>query len=241
MIVVGRFTLFVLAVGRAALRRPPAGQTLEHAWRIGVRSLPILVLICGFIGTNLSLQGYSAFVPMGGERMVGLFVGLAGVREMAPILAASMVTAKAGTEMASAIAVMRVREQIDALEVMSVSPEWYLVVPRVLGIVLVMPALTVISTFVMVFAAFCSAVFQLDITPADFISYCEGAVTPFDVWFGMAKAVVFGAIICLVSCYNGFQSAPGPRGVGAATNRACVVSAVTCVILNYFLSELAYG
>lgn len=242
VVILGRFTLFVGSILAAGVSKPPpAGQTFAHAYSIGVRSLPILLIICGFIGTNLSLQGYSAFIPMGGERLVGLFVALAGVKELAPILAASMVAAKAGTEMASQIAVMRVREQIDALEVMAVNPQWYLVVPRFLGILLVMPALTIISTFVMVMAAYAAAVYQLGINGADFLEYAEGAITAWDLVFAMGKGVLFGAIICLVSCYNGFRSAPGPRGVGVATNRAVVVSAVTCVIINYFVSEFLYG
>ena len=240
--VLGRFAIFCWTILRAGLSKPPpAGQTLSQAFVIGVRSLPILVVIAGFIGTNLSLQGYSAFMPMGGERLVGLFVALAGVRELAPIIAASMVAAKAGTEMASHIAVMRIREQIDALEVMAVNPHWYLVMPRLLAILIVMPALTIVATFVMVVAAYFAAVYQLDISGADFLEYAEGAITPWDLVFGMAKGLLFGAIICLVSCYNGFRSAPGPRGVGIATNRAVVLSAVISVIINYFVSEVLYG
>ena len=214
---------------------------MAHAFSIGVRSLPILVVIAAFIGTNLSVQGYSAFLPLGGERLVGLFVALAGVREIAPIIAASMVTAKAGTEMASQIAVMRIRDQIDALEVMAVSPHWYLVVPRFLAILLVLPPLTLIATFVMVAAAYMAAVYQLDINGADFLEYAQGAITPMDLIFGMFKGLIFGGIICLVSCYNGFRSGPGPRGVGAATNRAVVLVSVSCVIINYFISEALYG
>ena len=242
VIILGRFALFCGQVARASIRKPPPpGRTLAHAFDIGVRSLPILVVIAAFIGTNLSVQGYSAFLPLGGERLVGLFVALAGVRELAPIIAASMVTAKAGTEMASQIAVMRIRDQIDALEVMAVNPHWYLVVPRFLAILLVLPPLTLIATFIMVAAAYMAAVYQLDINGADFLEYAEGALTPMDLLFGMFKGLIFGAIICLVSCYNGFRSGPGPRGVGAATNRAVVVVSVSCVIINYFISEALYG
>ena len=240
--ILGRFALFCGTILRAGLSSPPpAGQTLRQAFIIGVRSLPILVVIAAFIGTNLTLQGYSAFMSMGGERLVGLFVALAGVRELAPIIAASMVAAKAGTEMASHIAVMRIREQIDALEVMAVDPHWYLVVPRLLAILIVMPALTVIATFVMVLAAYLAAVVQLGISGADFLEYAEGAIAPSDLVYGMAKGLLFGAVICFVSCYNGFRSGPGPRGVGVATNRAVVLSAVICVIINYFVSEALYG
>ena len=99
----------------SAVRPPPIARSIEEAYRIGVRSLPILLIISTFVGTNLALQGYNAFVPLGGQRLVGMFVALAGVREVCPLLAATMVAAKAGTEMAAQLAVMRTKEQIDAI------------------------------------------------------------------------------------------------------------------------------
>ena len=227
---------------RAASRYPPPLQrALEEAYRIGVRSLPILLVIAGFVGTNLSLQGYYAFKPLGGQRLVGMFVALAGIRELAPIIAASMVAAKAGTEMASQIAVMRIQEQIDALEVMAINPHWYLITPRLMGILLVMPALTVIATATMVGAAWGVAVYQLGLNGTEFLDFAAQATRPLDFLFGGVKALFFGAIICMVSCYFGYHSPRGPEGVGSATNQAVVTAAVFCVVLNYFLSEIIYG
>ena len=238
----GRFTIFSAAFARAAIRRPPPpGQSLAEAYRIGVRSLPILVIIAGFVGTNLSIQGYLAFRPLGGQRLVGMFVTLAGLREMAPIIAAAMIAAKAGTEIASQIAVMRIQEQIDALEVMAINPHWYLITPRLLGILLVMPAVTTIATYVMMLTAYLVAVYQLGLNGGEFLSYAIDAAEPRDLVIGAIKAVVYAVVICMVSCYCGFHSGSGPRGVGAATNTAVVTAAVSCVILNYFLSEALYG
>lgn len=239
---VGHFALFCASFARAALRRPPpAGPSIEQAWIIGVRSLPILLIIAAFVGTNLSLQGYNAFKPLGGERLVGMFVSLAGVRELAPIIAASMIAAKAGTEMASNIAVMRIQDQIDALEVMAVNPLWFLITPRLLGIVLVLPALTVLSICTMLGSAWAVAVWQLGLNSSEFIQYARDAIQPLDLVYSTLKAFLFGLIICLVSCYHGFHTHRGPEGVGAATNKAVVVSAIACVILNYFFSEAVYG
>lgn len=239
---IGRFGQFCATFVRAASRNPPRPfATIEQAYNIGVRSLPILTIIAGFVGTNLALQGYNAFKPLGGEKLVGMFVALAGVRELAPIIAASMVAAKAGTEMASQIAVMRIRQQIDALEVMAVNPHAYLITPRLLGILMVMPALTAISTFVMIIASYFVAIWQLGLNGVQFIELATTATQPMDLVWGSLKSMVFAGIICLVSCYNGFYSERGPEGVGQATNHAVVVSAVFCVILNYFLSELIYG
>lgn len=238
----GQFGLFVATFLRAAIvRPPPLRDALEEAYKIGVRSLPILLIINAFVGTNLSLQGYSAFLPLGGQRLVGMFVALAGVRELAPIMAASMVAAKAGTEMASQIAVMRIREQIDALEVMAVNPYWFLITPRLLGILLVLPALTVISIFVLLVAAYLAATVQLGLNGHQFLELALQSMSMLDVLYGTIKAVCFGVIICLVSCWFGFNSKPGPEGVGGATNGAVVVSAVSCVLLNYVLSEVLYA
>jgi len=242
LVTLGRFGLFVGTFMRASVTHPPpVARSIEEAYRIGVRSLPILLIISTFVGTNLALQGYNAFVPLGGQRLVGMFVALTGVREMAPIMVASMVAAKAGTEMASQIAVMRIREQIDALEVMSINPHWFLITPRFVGIILVLPALTILSIFTLMCSSYVVATQQLGLNGEVFLAYARITTTPMDFLFTTVKAVVFGVIICLVSCFYGFTTAPGPKGVGDATNAAVVVSAVLCASLNYLLSQLLYG
>ena len=238
----GRYALFVGRFLRALLRHGlPVGKTMEEAYRIGVASLPILLVISLFVGTNLALQGYDAFTPLGAQHLVGMFVGLAGVRELAPILAGSMVAAKAGTEMASQIGVMRIREQIDALEVMAVNPLAYLIGPRLFGILLVLPPLTIIATATTIAAAYLVSVYQLDINGYTFLEYATQAIALSDFLWGSLKGLLFGVVICTVSCYQGFTCERGPEGVGSATNRAVVISAVVCVALNYFISELVYG
>ncbi len=239
---IGEFGFFVASFVRASLtHRPPVERTFEEAYKIGVQSMPILLIVSVFVGTNLAVQGNNAFEQLGGQSMVGTFVALAGVREMAPIMVASMVAAKAGTEMASQIAVMRIQEQIDALEVMSINPLWFLVTPRLLGILMVLPGLTMISVATLIVSAWLVAMFQLDLNGADFLAQCAEITRVVDLLFGAVKAFVFGIIICLVSCFFGYTSPRGPAGVGRATNAAVVVSAVVCAILNYLLSELLYG
>ncbi|MCB9678368.1 MAG: ABC transporter permease [Alphaproteobacteria bacterium] len=239
---IGDFGLFCVRVGRSTFRhRPPIARSIEEAYHIGFRSLPILLVISAFVGTNLALQGYNAFVPLGGQRLVGMFIALAGVRELAPIMVASMVAAKAGTEMASQIAVMRIQEQIDALEVMAIDPHWYLVVPRFVGICLVLPALTMISIFTLVLASYLVSVYQLGLNGPEFIQLASATTRPVDLWYCVLKAFAFGIVICLVSCYYGFTTRPGPSGVGRATNAAVVVSAVVCSLLNYVMSEILFG
>lgn len=239
---VGRFGLFVTRVARASATNPlPVVRSIEEAYRIGVRSLPILLVISVFVGTNLAVQGYNAFHPLGAQRMVGMFVALAGVRELAPLMVASMVAAKAGTEMASQIAVMRTQEQIDALEVMAVDPYWFLVTPRFIGILIVLPALTVLSIATLLVASLGVSVVQLGLDSRDFIQLAANSTQPEHLLYCMVKSVVFGVVICLVSCYCGFATQPGPAGVGRATNAAVVVSAVICAVANYFLSEMLFA
>ncbi|MCB9668013.1 MAG: ABC transporter permease [Alphaproteobacteria bacterium] len=236
------FVRFCGIVARASLSNPPpVRRIVEEAHGIGVRSLPILLVVSAFVGTNLAVQGYNAFAPLGGERLIGMFVALAGVRELAPVMVAAMVAAKAGTEMASQIAVMRIGEQIDALEVMALSPHWFLVTPRLVGILLVIPALTMISIFTLVLCSYGVAVYQLGLDGNDFIQLAAATTRPVDLLSCAAKSLVFGAIICLVSCFYGFHTRPGPAGVGQATNAAVVVSAVSCAALNYVLSEVLFG
>ncbi len=237
----GRFALFCGSVFGVLFRRPPKGEVARVAFEMGFAALPILLVIGAFVGTNLSLQGFYAFQPLGGQDLVGMFVGLAGVRELAPIIASAMIAAKLGTEMASQLAVMRGGDQIDALEVMGVDPTWYLVAPRFWGMLLVMPALTIIATVTMLASAWAVAVHQLGLNGHTFLELAAQAAQPRDFLFGALKSVVFGDIICLVACWCGFEAERGPEGVGAATNRAVVTAAVVCVLLNYFFSELLYG
>lgn len=238
----GAFAMFCVRWFRVgALRPPPPGRVMEEAYRIGVQSLPVLLTISVFVGTNLALQGYNAFVPLGGQRLVGMFVALAGVRELAPIIAAAMVSSKAGTEMASQIAVMKTREQIDALEVMAVNPYWWLVTPRLYGILLVMPALTVISVFVTVASSYAVAVLQLGLNGEVFLAFAREATELTDLFTGVIKALVFGTVICLVATFCGFAAQKGPEGVGQATNSAVVISSVICVSLNFVVSQVLYG
>lgn len=238
----GRYALFVRRLLGATVRHGVSVRAVfASAYAIGLQSLPVLVVIAGFVGSNLTLQGWVALSSLGGQRMVGMLVGLAGVRELGPILAASMVAAKAGTEMSSQVGVMRITEQLDALEVMGVDPLAHIIAPRLLGILLVLPALTVLSVFVLLAAAWAAAVVQLGLSSEAFFVHAVQGIAPMDFVFGQVKGLFFGLIICTVSCWFGFACAAGPEGVGRATNRAVVTSAVLCVLVNYVLSEVMYG
>lgn len=238
----GRWGIFTARTVRALFAPPPrAAWVIEEAYRIGAQSLFIVCAVSFFIGSTIAIQGYHAFREFGGQGLVGIFVALACVREMGPIVAGSMVAAKAGTAMAASIAAMRVKGQIDALEVMAVNPYRALAAPRLIAALLALPLLVVFADFFTVLAGYLVAVYQLGVEPGTFIENVRAYAGMTDVLYGMVKGAVFAAMISTLSCCQGFHSEPGPEGVGRATNRAVVSVCVVCIILNYLLSEIMYG
>ena len=239
---VGGYGLFFVACLRSTAEHGVRwSRVLEEAQKLGVRAFPVLATMAVFVGTNLAIQGHAAFSALGAESLVGMFVALGGVREVCPLLAATMVAAKAGTEMTAQLAVMRTKEQIDALEVMAVDPRAELVTPPLLAIMIVLPALTIISIALALVSATAVAVLQLGLQRGDFVSYVLDNITVFDLVAATTKSVFFGAIIATVSGYFGFYSERGPRGVGKATNQAVVVMCIVCISINFALTSVLYG
>ena len=239
---VGRFGYFVVDCLRSALRYGVRLDRMsEEAFKVGIRAFFVLAVMAVFVGSNLALQGHATFKTLGAGNMVGMFVALAGVREVCPLLAATMVAAKAGTELTAQLAVMRTKEQIDALEVMAVDPRAELVAPPLIGIMITLPALTMIGIGLSVVSAWAVAVFQLGVDSGEFLDLCLRYITTADLLGSLAKAVVFGAIIAVVSGFFGLYSERGPRGVGRATNRAVVTMCILCICTNFLMTSLLYG
>lgn len=216
-------------------------RVIEEGYKLGVRAFPVLAVMAIFVGTNLAIQGYTAFSNLGAGSLLGMFVALGGVREVCPILAATMIAAKGGTEMTAHLAVMRTKEQIDALDVMAVDPRAELITPSLLAIMLVLPALTIIAIALSVAAAYTVAVLQLHVSGGDFLYHCLSNFNTYDLTVALVKSSLFGLVIATVSGYFGFFSERGPAGVGRSTNRAVVTMCVVCVSLNFLLSAVAYG
>ncbi len=237
----GGYVFFTWDCCLAVLHHGISGRaTLAQAYAIGVRSLPVLVTMAVFVGSNLAIQGYSAFRPLGAEGLTGMFVSLAGIREVCPLLAGTMVAAKAGTEIAAHIAVMRTKEQIDALEVMAINPYAELIAPRFAAILLTMPALTLLAIGIAIVSSWAVAVGQLGMDAGDYRHYLFSNMKVFDFGVAVLKAAIFGAVITTVSGYFGFTSTRGPEGVGQATNRAIIVICVVCVGINYLVTSVMY-
>jgi phospholipid/cholesterol/gamma-HCH transport system permease protein len=205
---------------------------------VGVGSIFVVALTGLFSGMVFAVQTYHAFSLFNAQGLVGATVALSLARELAPVFAGLMVTARVGSAMATELGSMRVTEQIDALATMAVDPFQYLVVPRVVATVLMMPVLTMLFDIVGIAGAYIVAVYGQHLAPATFLGRIHTWVDPTDVAGGLIKAAVFGLIISLISCYKGFNARGGAKGVGVATTEAVVMASVAIMVLDYFLSLL---
>jgi conserved hypothetical integral membrane protein len=207
---------------------------------IGVGSILIIVLMSMFAGAVFTLQVLYALSMFSMESMVGATVALALTRELSPVLSALMITGRAGSAMATELGTMRVTEQIDALESMAVNPLQYLVVPRFIASLVMFPVLTMVSNLVGMFGSYVVGVIMWGIDPGNFIERIRWYVTAHDIYSGLMKSIVFGGVVTLVSCFKGYRAAGGARGVGTATTQAVVISSVSIMIVDYFLTVLMY-
>lgn len=237
----GKMALFGGRVVQSLLTQPPFfAEVLNQSYRIGVQTVGILSVILFFIGANVALVGHATFQQFGGQNMIGIYVGLSCVVGLAPIIVGAMLGAKPGTEISAAIASMRVNQQIDALEVMAVNPFWYLMVPRFLAYLIVTPPLVVFAFASSVLGGYVVSVYQLGVNPGTFLGDVLGYLSLADLWKGIIRAEIFAVVVCLMSCYYGFNSAPGPAGVSRAINWAVVIGSTSIIVLNYFLTEIMY-
>jgi phospholipid/cholesterol/gamma-HCH transport system permease protein len=204
---------------------------------IGYQSIFIVGLTGTFSGMVLSLQMTHALRAFSAEGRVGGVVAVSLTREVAPVFAAIMVTARAGSAMAAELGNMRVTEQIDAIATMGVSPVQYLLTPRLLAAVIMVPLLCILYTSLGMIGAYLVTVGLLGGDPGVFMQSIRDTAVPQDLFMGIEKACVFGFLISAISCRHGFFASGGARGVGVATTRAVVQSCVTLLIANYLLTQ----
>ncbi len=218
--------------------RPPfrSHEIIMQMEFIGIKSIPIIALTGVFTGMVFGLQTGYAFRLFNAENLVGSTVGLALTREIAPVFTALMITARCGSAMAAEIGSMRVTEQIDALETMAVNPIQFLVVPRVIATTVMAPLLCALFSYVGIAGAYFVATKLLGIHPFYFMDNLQYHVDPSDIIGSLIKATIFGFILALISCYRGYTTAGGSKGVGRATTRAVVVSSVVILVVDYFLT-----
>jgi phospholipid/cholesterol/gamma-HCH transport system permease protein len=232
----GNISMFSLRTVDWMVRRLPRKETLLPSfYQIGVLSLPVVALTGTFIGMVLVVQSYVQFRNLHLEAKLGAVINMSLVRELGPVLAATMLAGRVGSAMAAELGTMRVTEQIDALTTMGANPIHYLVVPRFLGCLLLIPALTLMADFMGVIGALFYAVHLLGI---DFHQYLENSqhfVSNFDLFAGVFKSLFFGAAIALIACYRGFHCEAGAEGVGRAATTAFVYSFVMILLLDLLL------
>ncbi|MFW5920554.1 MAG: MlaE family ABC transporter permease [Polyangiales bacterium] len=223
--------------------RPPfRGRiVVEHMEFIGVGSIFIVGLTAWFVGMVLGLQLVDGFRDFGAENQVGAVVGLGLSREMAPVFAALMVSSRAGSAITTEIGSMRVSSQIDALVTMAVNPVQYLIVPRLIAGVVMLPALTMLFNIIGMMGAYFVSVGLMGIDPGILLDRMQWLVDWDDVMQGLIKAAVFGFTVALIACRQGYFASGGAAGVGQATNRSVVHNAVAILALDYFLTAIILG
>ncbi len=213
---------------------------LKQFIEIGFYSLPVVALTTLFAGMVIALQTYTGFSQFSAEGAVAMVVLVAVTRELAPVMAGLMVAGRIGAAMAAEIGTMRVTEQIDALTTLSTNPFKYLIVPRVVAGVLMLPILVLIGDVIGICGGYMIGVSKLDFNASTYLMSTWEYLKPMDIVSGLTKAGVFGFIITLLGCYNGFHSNGGAQGVGQATTNAVVSSSILILIFNYILTELFF-
>ncbi len=233
---VGDVAIFALrTVGWIFARRQRREVLIPNLYKIGVMSLPVVALTGLFIGMVLAVQSYAQFKALGLETRLGSVINLSLVRELGPVLAATMLAGRIGSAMAAELGTMRVTEQIDALESMGANPIYYLVVPRFIGCLILIPSLTVMADFMGVLGGYFYSHVLLGIDYHHYWANSREYVDVFDFLLGIFKSLFFGAAISLVSCHHGFHCEPGAEGVGRAATNAFVHSFVLILVLDLFL------
>lgn len=235
----GRMFLFILS-SFAWLGRPPLRlyQIVKQLHFIGYKSTFVIVLTAVFTGMVLGLQGYYTLRKFGSEAVLGSAVALSIIRELGPVLAALMVTARAGSAMTAEIGIMRITEQIDALDTMAINPLQYLIAPKLVASLIGVPLLVALFDVVGIFGGYIVGVNLLGGSHGAYWSSIESAVEWKDVYGGIMKSISFGLLISWVCCYKGFYTKHSAEGLGTATTEAVVLSAVLILVWDYFLTSV---
>ena len=221
----GALALFFARTLRWMVASAPRRETLvPNAYQIGVLSLPVVALTGAFIGMVLAVQTYAQFRQLNLESRLGAVINVTLVKELGPVLAATMLAGRVGSAMAAELGTMRVTEQIDALTSLGADPIQHLVVPRFIASIVLIPALTIVADLMGVMGAYFFSVVVLDIDLGHYWQNSEKFVGSFDVFSGIVKSLFFGGAIAVISCHRGFNCGPGAEGVGAAATKAFVLS-----------------
>lgn len=221
-------------------QRPNIKHVLHQMSHLGVDSLPIVMLTILFTGMVMTVQISHEFIKYGAQSSVGGVIAIAMGRELAPVLTGVVVAGRVGAAITAEIGSMKVTEQIDALRVMAISPIAYLVVPRLIACMVMLPLLVVFADVIGTIGGYLVATLYSGIGSFTFLQSIKVFTVVNDVIGGLIKAIAFGGIIAIVGCYKGLNAPSGAEGVGKATTGSVVSSIIFIFISNYFLSLMLY-
>lgn len=239
----GRYTLFFLRSFVLLFSwPPPLASILQQVYFIGTKSVSVICLTAVFTGMVLGLQGYYTLVKFGSEGVLGAAVALSLIREMGPVLTAIMLIGRAGSAMAAELGIMRISEQIDALQTMDINPIRFLVSPKLGAALISMPLLTALFDVVGIIGGYLSGVLLLGINSGIYFARVQSSVALSDVTGGFIKSVVFAVVVVTVCCFKGYTThegaAFGAKGVSISTTSAVVIASVLVLISDYVLTSL---
>ncbi|MFC1534321.1 MlaE family ABC transporter permease [Thermodesulfobacteriota bacterium] len=240
---IGRISMFFIKSFYLIFSRPSLlVKIIRQVYFIGMKSVFVICLTGAFAGMVMGLQGYYTLVKFGSEGLLGAAVSLSLIRELGPVLTAIMITARAGSAMAAEVGIMRISEQIDALETMNISPLRFLVSPRIVAALISFPLLTALFDVVGIFGGYLIASGLLGISPGIYFGRAESSVLMGDIYGGFIKSIVFAIIVVTICCYQGYfthlrEKGFGAEGVSNSTTSAVVISCILVLVADYILTS----
>ena len=217
-----------------------SGRVIEQCYLIGYTTLPIVAILCFFIGSVLALQSGYSMQDFQAQQFIGSLVGLTMARELGPMMVAILLAGRVGSAITAELASMKVYQEVDALVTMNIPPARILVLPRLVAVLLMMPVLTIIANLVGWYggAIVCKYTGFIAIEPDSYFAALRRVMKFKDVFDGIAKAEVFGFVVVLVCCNIGLNTRGGPREIGAAVTKAVVASLILILVLDYFVTKV---
>lgn len=238
----GRFGSFAVAVAVRVPRRPLfLGETLRQLWTTSARCLLPVVAVVLPLGMVIALQGLEIFRIFGAQRMLSSLVTVAVLRELAPVLASTLVAAQGGSSCAAELGAMRIKEELDATSVMAIDSIKLHVAPRVVALTLACPLLYVIGAAGGLVGGYLTAVLLKGEASGVYLGNIWALSSTMDIWAGLLKTTIFGVVIGLVAAWHGFHASGGAAGVGRAVNDTVVHSVLAFITINYLLTSALYG
>lgn len=232
---------FAWRVVREAVRPPyELGETGRQIFELGVRSVPLIALAGFAVGVVMSMHTRASLARFGAEALIPAGLAIALVRETGPLTAGLLLAGRVGAGIGAELGAMKVTEQIDALETLATDPVNYLVVPRFLAGLVMLPALTALADIVGMAGGYAVSVFILNANPHIYFRRSLDYLAFDDIYTGIVKAAVFGAIIAIVGCHKGFTTEGGAEGVGRATTQSVVLSSMLILTANYFITAFFF-